>query len=312
MSSTYWRQFRSRQLAIEKKYVGRVFKDITSGYKSVIAFLREHGSIATRNNIDRLITPEAIVKTLKGLYRTAAHVEGNYVLSSLIKKGFREKRRGSDASFAIGFDEIAPVVDEYFRLYQLSKSGIPITQTSKRYIIRHLLDEIDRGVDQETAISNFRELALDSGPHPENIISRARAVRIIQTESVRAMSFGGLIGAYKSGIDLDRVWVTCDDEKVRGARRPVKFPHTRLDMQITTLFGAWYNGEKIKFPGDPGASLENTAGCRCTQFFKEKEKPQPRIPRRSLANFLTDFFAGFLMTDMLTSAIISQQEIANE
>lgn len=212
------------------------------------------------------------------------------------------KRVGSatDASFALGFDEIATVVDEYFKIYHLNVSGLPITETTRREIEDHLIADVERGMPLNEAVSSFRDWALTGGTS----VSRNRAKMIIQTESTRAMSFGSLIGAYKSGIDVDKQWVTSADEKVRT--RP--YPHTVLDGQVTGLFGAYNNGEAIKFPGDPDASKANTANCRCTQFFKQKARPRPRIVGRSLMRFLSDFFTGFFIGTEIYENIFGQNE----
>lgn len=305
--STYWQQFRSRQLAIEKKFVGAIYNELRAQNQAFLTSINKNGYNYSKANINRIVKPDGIIKILKRLYRECAWRESRFVFSSLIKRSRSGKKsldlifkRTPDASFGVGFDQIADVVDEYFRIYQFNKSGVPITNTTKKYIGNHLIDEVDRGVPLDEAIRNFRTLALD-GRHNA---SRSRAKLIIQTESLRAMSFGQMIGAYQSGVDVDRVWVTCNDERVRKA----PFSHRTLDRQVASLFGSFYNGEQIKFPGDPEASKLNTLGCRCTQFFKEKEKPKPRIRTRNIANFLTDFFAGFLISQAIEETILSTGE----
>lgn len=297
----YWNRFNARQRAVEKKFARPVYLAVKKQYISFLNAVKSQGYEQAKKNIDRIVTPTGVVKVLKRLYRYSAWIEGNHVGSSLIKAGFRKKEMEIkrlpttvDASFSLGFDEIAGVVDEYFRIYQLNISGLPISETTKRNIVDHLFAQVDSGVDTETAVRNFRELALVGGPK-QSSLSRSRTVRILQTESGRAMSFGGLIGAYKSGVDVDKVWVTSGDERVRGQMTRARYPHTALDGQTTSLFGTFQNGEAIKFPGDPDASAANTVNCRCTNFYKKKARPRPRIPNRTLSKFLTDFFLGFVI-----------------
>lgn len=155
------------------------------------------------------------------------------------------------------------------------------------------------------AIQNFDTLALTGWGYK----SLPRAVRIARTESTRALSFGGLIGAYMTGIDVDKVWVTSDDERVRGfPNYPAKYPHVDLDLNVSPLMGAFYNREKIKFPGDPDASIENTANCRCAMFFKETSNPDDEV-ERDLDDFLTDFLTGVFIGIQQT---ITEDELEEE
>lgn len=317
----YWNRFNTRQRAIEKRFIGSVHLAIKKQYISFLNAVRTRGYEHAKNNIDTIVSPEGIVKALKKMYRYAAWIEGNYVVSSLIRNSrkslitsnnsvelldepIRTKRlptTATDASFGIGFDEIAGVVDEYFRLYQLNISALPITETTRKHILKTILDKIDEGKTLDQALGEFREIAITG----TNNRSRTRALGIMQTESTRAMSFGGLIGAYKSGVDVDKVWVTCADEKVRT--RP--YSHALLDGQATGLFRAFNNGEAIKFPGDPDASIENTARCRCAQYFREKRRARPRLIRpRSLQRFLTDFFTGFFIGSEILESLLTESE----
>lgn len=313
----YWNRFNSRQRAIEKKFIGSVYQAVRGQYVGFINAVRSKGYEYAKDHRYELVKADGIVKALKKMYRYAAYVEGNYVGSSLIKKYVQGKSwieemeyksgtwevkrvRSSDASFGIGLDEIADVVDQYFRIYQLNISGLPITRTTVKEIEDYLIRDVESGMPLDEALKNFRALALHSGDHPERVRSRQRARLIVQTEATRAMSFGGLIGAYKSGVDCDKEWVTCADERVRTS----PYSHRTLDRVSTSLFGSFYNGEQIRFPGDPEASVANSINCRCTNFYKEKKRAQPRITGRSLSQFLIDFFTGFFAGTELAEAVI--------
>lgn len=181
-------------------------------------------------------------------------------------------------AFSLSFDELGPIIEQYFKVRVLNDSAIPITEFTKRLIRENLIDKIDQGQDFDTAVKNFKELAVTWTGRGGRSFNRAR--RIIQTETTKAMSFGGLIGAYMTGIDLDKVWVTSEDERVRGLPNyKAPFPHVDLDLNTAALMGSFYNGERIRFPGDPDASLENIANCRCSMYFKEKGKDSERARR---------------------------------
>lgn len=297
---------RTKQNKIISHYTPKIFNVIKRQYLAFIKVLREQGPRHARTVISDIIRPEPMEKVLKSLYVKSSFIESNYVLGYLRRKRtFILKRVDpSGASFSLGFGDLAPVIDAYFRLRLLSDSVIPINDFTKRYILRHLLGEIDGGKDMDTAIADFRALAID-GLKPKAAL---RARRIALTESTRALSFGGMIGAYMSGVDVDKIWVTSDDERVRGLPNyPAKFSHVHLDLNAASIFGAFYNGESIKFPGDPDASVENTAGCRCAQYFRQRKvNPKPTVTNRRLSNFITDFIAG-LLTGVI-QVLLNQEE----
>lgn len=64
-----------------------------------------------------------------------------------------------------------------------------------------------------------------------------------------------------SGDSLTKYWITRGDEKVRHSHRQIPFLNAGgvrgMDAPFQSPLGA------IRYPGDPRASLENRAGCRC-------------------------------------------------
>lgn len=308
----FWHKHNRRQLKIDKYFIPKISDAIKSQYRSFLKAIENMGYDYAKKNLFTIIEIAPIAIVIKDLYLKSAFIESNYVLNYLRKKkkdadgnlsykkfGFELKRVAP--SFGLGFEELSPVIDQYFQIYLLNKSALPITRTTRNFIRDHLINEVDRGIPLDDAIKNFDTLALTGWGHK----SLPRAIKIARTETTRAMSFGGLIGAYMTGIDVDKVWVTSDDERVRGLPNyPAKYSHVNLDLHESELMGSFYNGEKINFPGDPEASIENTANCRCAMFFKEKPEPE-QVVERFLGNFLIDFFAG-LLTGLQHALIVEE------
>lgn len=303
-----------KQTKIINHFIPKIFAVLKKDMLAVVDAVKKHGHEYAKRHIDTIIKIEPMIPVIKSIYLKSAYVESNFVLNYLRRRkkshtgGLTTKRLGSEsAGFGLGFDDLAPVIDSYFKIRLLNDSAIPINATTKKFVLRHLIREIDNGKDYNTAIKDFMELAID-GLMPK---AKTRARRIAIAESTKALSFGGLIGAYMSGVDVDKIWVTSDDERVRGwPNYYAKYPHVDLDLNASSIFGSFYNGEKIKFPGDPDADILNTAGCRCAMYFKAKREPNPeedfvnpdivglgtpaKPRKRSLANFLTDFLAGII------------------
>jgi hypothetical protein len=297
----FWFKHNRMQIKIEKHYAPKISQALINQYKSFIKAIDEKGFKYAKNNLFIIINGQEIATIIKDLYHKSAFIESNYVLNYLRRKkknnsgiieskafNFEIKRQ----NLGLGFEDLAPVIDQYFQIYLLKNSALPITETTRKIIINHLISEVDRGVPLEEAINNFTDLAITGG----SVKSLPRAIKIAKTESTKSLSFGGLIGAYMSGVDVDKVWVTSDDERVRGLPNyPAKFSHVNLDLNEADMNGAFYNGEGIRFPGDPEASIENIANCRCAMFFKEKSNPIADIPVRQLSNFLIDLFSGLFI-----------------
>jgi hypothetical protein len=287
------------QRGIEKSFIPQVDAAIK---KQITVFLKgidDFGLEYMQRNVIIKIPFREIQSVIKRIYYKTAFIESNYVLNYLRERrkgitglcnrfGFEYKRGGS---LGVGFGELATIIDQYFQVYLLNNSALPITATTRRIVIDHLIAEVEKGVPLAQALAEFKDLALTGG----SVFSLPRAIRIAKTESTRGLSFGGMIGAYMTGVDVDKVWVTSNDERVRGLPNyPAEFSHVLLDLQGVPMLGNFYNGEMIRFPGDPEASISNTVNCRCAMFFKEKQNPAPQVIR-SLNNFLGSMFPGFII-----------------
>ncbi|HYH15932.1 MAG TPA: phage minor head protein [Flavisolibacter sp.] len=287
-----------RQRQLEKLYAPAFYKIIRKQLRDYLKVIDEQGYPYAKANLFTLIDPTAMAETIKGLYRQAAFVEGNAVANSLRRKEPQLKYVAGGGGMGITLDALAPVIDDYFRIFLLEKAALPISQTTREYITKHLITEVDGGKPLDEAVKDFTQLALTGTGKSSYAENRAR--NIARTESTKALSFGGLIGAYMSGKDVERVWVTSADERVRV--KP--FSHVHLDGNVTDMFQPFQNGEAINFPGDPTASKANVINCRCCVYFREKQKPKPRIVR-TLTTFLSDFFAGFNLGISLTDDFLN-------
>ncbi len=293
----FWRQHNTIQKKIEKKYVPLMFLAIKNQIMDFLGAVKKYGYEYAKSNLNGIVTPNEVIKVLKDLYLKGAYIEGNYVLNYI---NHNKKHRVKRASTGLGFEELAPLIDEYFRIHLIQKSALPITQTTRKMIINHLINEVDRGKPLDTAIHDFTGYAITEGGGKAKI----RANNIIKTESTKVMSFGGLIGAYMSGADLEKVWVTSDDERVRGLPNyNAPYSHVDLDLSVSDLLKPFYNNENIDFPGDPKAHIKNTIRCRCALYYREKVKPKPVVTTRRLSDFITDFLIGFFLGEYFKQLI---------
>lgn len=307
--AVFAKHFRT-QRRIENFFIPKIQHVIAEQFQDFIKAIYSHGFHYAKTHIVSIVKVEPVIKVIKELYHKSAVIQANIVLTYLKRpakrKSFDFKRATlppvPNASFSLSLNDLAPLIDQYFEIHLLNESALPITATTRRMIIRYLVSQVDGGKPLDQAIADFTSLAIDQAPRREpKSLKRARG--IATTETTRALSFGGLIGAYMSEVDVDKVWVTCDDEKVRGEPNyKAPYPHVDLDLSVSGLFDAFYNGEMIKFPGDPDASIANTANCRCAMYFREKFHPD-EIGDRSLDSFLNDFDADKYINDRLNGSV---------
>lgn len=290
----YWRAYAIRQDRLEKKFITSLIKLFNKNIFQFINYVKTNG-IGAASIADNVIDKKELENLLKDFYRICAAHQANKVL--------RDLKTQKSNHLLLGLEQLAPVIDKYFELYLFENAVLPISTTTRKTLVDYVLKRMARGDSLDDALVGLKKLALEGGIP----VSRARAKVIAQTESTRAMNFGGFIGAYMSGKDVDKIWVTCEDERVRDPRKLIyrnnPFSHEKLDGVRIDMMGTFYNPGPIKFPGDPDADFKNTVNCRCCLLFAEKvvSVPEPIVfapPRRrerTLANFIIDVLQGFIL-----------------
>lgn len=101
-----------------------------------------------------------------------------------------------------------------------------------------------------------------------HVLSWARAETIARTETARAENAGRLAAYDATGVE-ELEWIAYSDGR-SGDRH-----HERLDGVRIRRGETWRTplGNRLRYPGDPSAPVEDTANCRCTM------RPVPRARR---------------------------------
>ena len=147
-----------------------------------------------------------------------------------------------------------------------------MSKSRKAIVNRSLRKSIDagraiglRGTDLDDYIAN--ELS-------ESLTKRmlGDASRIARTEGLALSQWGQEQGAKKTGLQLEKSWLTRRDGKVRDAHRVVDNQRVPLSKQFNVL------GYKMDYPADSkfGAPIELIVNCRCTTIYHNK-----RITRKA-------------------------------
>jgi uncharacterized protein with gpF-like domain len=184
-----------------------------------------------------------LAPVINKLYTEAGIAKANQTLSELRRLPKVQKKRTSFGYNAEWTQEIL----NYFSKHLFDKVVLPISGTTKEYIMKVISKGIDEGWSIERMVKEIeRDDYLDG-----------RVRRILRTESNRAINYGNELAADKFEYKTQKRWVAVHDKRTRHA-------HLAADGQTVDQTGSYdVGGEQLEFPGDPNGSGANTINCRC-------------------------------------------------
>ena len=119
---------------------------------------------------------------------------------------------------------------------------------------RALDGAVQQGLDEGWGVEKISKRILTEGRRRE----KWQAMRIARTEVLSASNYGSLKGAETTGIPMIKRWVATVATEPRGDHQQMVGREADLDKPFLLP-----SGEQIMYPGDPGASLEETINCQC-------------------------------------------------
>jgi uncharacterized protein with gpF-like domain len=127
---------------------------------------------------------------------------------------------------------------------------------------------IDKGIEGNKTINEIARSIADKFANVENIDSRAQT--IARTEVLTAVSLGqaaAMQDAAKVVPDLQKMWLTAQDDRVRGLKATDKKSHAEMHGQTRKAdepFTEPLTGEEVQYPRAPGSTPGMAINCRCT------------------------------------------------
>lgn len=241
----YWQQFHRFQMSRERFFAPKINSALKQQIQDFIQAYKRTEGIP-----ENFVTIVPIVQAIKPIYYDAARVYGAKVLAYLPKQ---------KARMPIGYNEmIIRLVEEYFSMDFLNTAQ-EITDTTKRDIANVLQQGFITGISFDEIVAILTS--------PQMTAIRARL--IARTETVTAANFGANAAAQSTGLQLQKVWISAQDNRTRRIPRD-KYDHLHMNgvtLQMQDLFNV--NGELLQYPGDRknGAGAGNICNCRCTHAF---------------------------------------------
>lgn len=268
MTKTEWEAFLNR---LDKRYVGKVYKALREVYSSFTDDLRKYGQVIAFQNLQAM--DAKMGEVIMTIHKEAGVYQASKTLRELRKEKLQVKR-------GFGYnEEWIRDIQNYFRLYLLNKSVLPISETTRKRILEVLNQGIEEGWGVEKMAKEIENL-------PE---IRRRARTIVRTETVRAANYGTFLGADKYEYEVEKEWVAINDTRTRAT-------HRHADESKREVEERFSNG--CLFPGDPSAPAKETIMCRCRLNMVAKRDSRGRlIPKRSNISVrpngsLIDAFSG--------------------
>lgn len=274
-----------RYTAIKDRYEKAFFAPLKKALKDQISsfttVLRNQGPAAVNSVV---VVDAKMAKVIETVYVRSGLASANETLSYLRRLPKVEVKRRTFGFNAEWTNEIL----EYFRLNLFNKVVLPISETTREYILQVISEGVDQGWSIEEMTQKIeREDYLDG-----------RVRRILRTEINRATNYGAVMGEKKFEYKTQKEWASVHDSRTRH-------PHLSADQQRVALDGKFsVGGEMLEFPGDPNGSAENTINCRCVTLINAQRdekgrlmpkdgnaKPLPKVRgrlRADLANILAE------------------------
>jgi hypothetical protein len=201
----YSEKHERKMRSYERKYLRPVFTAVHSQILAFTKILREQGIDEAQRHIDTVIANDQIAPVILRLYADVGSYFADKTLFD-INRSAKQETKG----FGLNMDWIDNIIN-YFKRFLLAQVVVPITQTTKKYILEVLTQAQKEGWGTEKIA---RKLESDE-------ITLKRARLITRTESVKAMFKGNQLAAAKSKWETEDTWIAAKDQRTRHSHRVV-------------------------------------------------------------------------------------------
>lgn len=258
----------------EKLYLRRVFNALKSQVSPVVSALQNYGYGEAVKAIYRDVINDKVLEVLSELHTDIGTFFARKTYRSVRKSAKEGKHWINELLFkqGIGLNEkwVLDILN-YFSKEQFSTvSGI--TEVTREQILSVLQKGLHEGWSIEEMASALQ--------NPELILWRARL--ITRTELVKGAYVGSKIASEDSEWETEKEWIAANDHRTRHSHRMVDTVTIDADQKFKVQ-RAKGGFDLMDGPGDPTASIENLANCRCSLAVVAKRDAQGRlIPKRNI------------------------------
>jgi|ERR1044072_1182510 hypothetical protein len=198
-----WHKYNAFRKRKATQFVPVVYKAL----KAQLQFFKEN------RNLD-LLPMQPVADAVKSIYLDAGRLWAhesylNVMRQAGLRKSFFVTMQYK-ARMPIGFNEdFINSILQYFELRLLNDAVLPITQTTRDWILQSL----NKGIEEGLGIDEIVQQIMRSD------ITRVRANTIARTEIGKAANYGADLGAEKTGLLFNDVWISVRDHRTRRDHR---------------------------------------------------------------------------------------------
>ncbi len=209
-------------------------------------------AVAAGDSVDEAFESKHTLRAVRETWKRTAPLFAGEIYNALLAG-----RKDFDAALMSDWQEAA---DEFIARYGAQKVTL-IDETTRSFIQRELAAGLEAGLGPREIARQILATWTFIGANGEEY-GMNRSVRIARTELIGASNYGNVIGAESTGLELNKVWLTARDNRVRDR-------HQHLDGQTVDMNGTFRNG--LEYPGDPrGNDPAEVVNCRCDVYWEEK------------------------------------------
>lgn len=259
---------------MERPFIKRIYEALQSQIKHFTAALREQGIDQARHNIEKILINDSLIEPLRDLFKTFGAYSIRQTQAS-INKSARFKPTEKKA-FGIDPVLLAAIID-YLKRYLLIKVVIPITETTRKQILDALINGTEQGWGADKIAMELESAEL----------TRARALMIVRTESLKALFLGSQSAVTESRWQTETEWIAANDHRTRHSHRDVD--GNKIDEGKRFAVPIYRKGFIIGYdfmlgPGDPVATAGNVINCRCSKVTIAKRDDKGRLIPKKVGN----------------------------
>lgn len=242
----YLLRFHKFQKGREKFFAPHIYRKLTAQYTQAAALVKSGASVS---DVINNIHPVGLNTLIMDLYVDAATIYGNK-----IRVDFKQQKNRLPIGFS---EEIRKVIMDYFSVDVLNITE-GITKTTKDLIYKIITEGYQVGLSINDIVAKLQNTEL----------SKARARLIARTETVTSANKGAFYVAEKTGLPLNKEWLSASDSRVRK-------DHADINGRIVGMYD-YFNvgGFNMMQPGDHGGKdgqldvpAAEVCNCRCSCIF---------------------------------------------
>lgn len=259
----YWKAWHRFILVQQERWHPRILAALRKQVKQYTDYAKVHGITTANAKIQVIVTPEPLTAVLLQMYRQVGLASARVIA--------KQEKRDTAKKKTMGVNErLVELILQHFRLTVLNKAVYPITETTRKQILKVVSQGFEQGLGEDEIV----KLVTSSE------YTRWHAALVVRTESVRAANAGAELYAQESPLLYDKQWISAKDDRVRRPPKS-KFDHWDMDGQVVPGERPFFvGGEDLQYPADANGSAGNVCNCRCTAAYIPRRDANGRLIRR--------------------------------